>query len=197
MQVKEDQDYINFRTAIWVSNGSPVRMHVVRLINQEVNHEGTAGPPTTAYLPREDEDGSDDEEIEVGMQTQNFRCPITLRPYVNAVTWWASRCPAIQVIESDDRSVDCKHSYSKDAIMSILSNGRKRSVKCPFSGCNTAVTATKLQVRGTLDTRRKSLKPSRTRNCSERRMHLYDDRRREKREKRKMMRISEGWVGAQ
>lgn len=41
----------------------------------------------------------------------------------------------------------CKHSYSKDAIMEIITNARNggRVARCPFSGCNATITAQLLQ----------------------------------------------------
>jgi hypothetical protein len=51
-----------------------------------VNHDQEAMPPVTTWLPREDGDGDDEEEFEMGGTTQNYRCPLTLQPYVNAMT---------------------------------------------------------------------------------------------------------------
>jgi len=53
----------------------------------------------TTWLPRGDGDNSDDEDFEVGGQTQNYRCPITLLPFEDAMTW----CVPLMVsaVESD------------------------------------------------------------------------------------------------
>ena len=43
-------------------------------------------PPLTSFIPREEDDASDDDDFEMGGTTQNYRCPITLQPFVNPVT---------------------------------------------------------------------------------------------------------------
>ncbi|CAK9784109.1 hypothetical protein CC85DRAFT_281875 [Cutaneotrichosporon oleaginosum] len=92
----------------------------------EVNHEDEACPPMSHWLPREAGDEDDDDDIEVGGTTQRYTCPITLVAYKNAVT-----------------SKTCNHSYSKDAIMEIITSARRgnRAARCPFSGCNATITA--------------------------------------------------------
>ena len=75
---------IEFRNAIWVSF---IYTSHNAFLRQEVHHQGEPQPFMSTYLPMEDGDESDDEDMQVGPQTQNFRCMITLVPYVNAVTW--------------------------------------------------------------------------------------------------------------
>ncbi|GMK57398.1 hypothetical protein CspeluHIS016_0402320 [Cutaneotrichosporon spelunceum] len=96
----------------------------------EVNHEDEPIPPMSHWLPREEGDEEDDDDFEVGGTTQRYTCPITLVAYKNAVT-----------------SKACGHSYSKDAIMEIITNARKgnRPARCPFSGCNATITEQLLQ----------------------------------------------------
>lgn len=55
---------------------------------QELNHPDEPCPPMTTWLPRADDDETDDEDIEVGGQTQTYRCPMTLRPLEDAMTWY-------------------------------------------------------------------------------------------------------------
>lgn len=45
-----------------------------------------ACPPVSHWLERQDGDESDS-DIEMGGQTQNYRCPLSLRPIEDAVTW--------------------------------------------------------------------------------------------------------------
>jgi SUMO ligase MMS21 Smc5/6 complex component len=52
---------------------------------QEINHTDEAMPPVSTFLPMEEGDEDDDDEIEIGGATQNYRCPLTLQPFVNAV----------------------------------------------------------------------------------------------------------------
>ncbi|BEI94176.1 uncharacterized protein CcaverHIS019_0606350 [Cutaneotrichosporon cavernicola] len=101
-----------------------------RIAVWEVRHEDEPFPPMSHWLPREEGDDDDDDDFEVGGTTQRYTCPITLVAYKNAVT-----------------SKTCQHSYSKDAIMEIITNARKsnRAARCPFSGCNATITAQLLQ----------------------------------------------------
>ena len=54
----------------------------------EVNHH-TPCPPMSEFLslkrPDGGEDDDDEEEIEMGGQTMEYKCPITLMPFVDAV----------------------------------------------------------------------------------------------------------------
>lgn len=52
---------------------------------QEVNHDKEAAPPVTNWLPREEGDEESDEDFEIGGQTQQYRCPLTLRTFTDAV----------------------------------------------------------------------------------------------------------------
>ena len=53
---------------------------------KEIHHPNEACPPMSRWLPRSEEDASDDDDFEMGGTTQNYRCPITLLPYKDAVT---------------------------------------------------------------------------------------------------------------
>ncbi|EGN92140.1 hypothetical protein SERLA73DRAFT_99710 [Serpula lacrymans var. lacrymans S7.3] len=85
----------------------------------EVQHPGEAIPPINEFIPKEDADDSDDDDdLEVGGMTQDYKCPITLTILINPVT-----------------SQICGHSFSANAIREFLGNTRKAK-KCPASGCN-------------------------------------------------------------
>ncbi|KAI0071700.1 hypothetical protein K474DRAFT_1693360 [Panus rudis PR-1116 ss-1] len=84
----------------------------------DVLNPDTPMPPVTDFIPKEPGDDSDeDEDIEVGGVTQDFKCPLTLMFLENPLT-----------------SQVCGHSFSAAAIRDYL--GNKRSTKCPASGCN-------------------------------------------------------------
>ncbi len=67
----KNDHYKSFRTSIW-----------------EINHT-TPCPPMSDFLslkrPDGGEDVDEDEDIEIGGQTMEYKCPITLMPFVNAV----------------------------------------------------------------------------------------------------------------
>jgi len=67
----------------------------------------------------------DDDDIEVGGVTQDFKCPLTLTPLQNPMT-----------------SKVCKHSFSGDSIREYLARGVKR---CPAAGCNKKITLSDLR----------------------------------------------------
>ncbi|KAJ8080672.1 hypothetical protein PM082_017506 [Marasmius tenuissimus] len=84
-----------------------------------VDHPGEAMPPISDFITQEPgDDEDDDEDIEVGGVTQDFKCPLTLRELEDPVT-----------------SSICKHSFSRDALRQLFGNDRG-SKKCPASGCN-------------------------------------------------------------
>ncbi|CAL1713130.1 unnamed protein product [Somion occarium] len=84
----------------------------------EVQHPDTAMPPVTEFLPREaGDDSDDDDDIQVGGVTQDYKCPLTLTILVDPLT-----------------SSVCGHSFSANAIREYMAG--KRSVQCPASGCH-------------------------------------------------------------
>jgi len=100
----KDDDYVQFNQNIF-----------------EVNHPGDAIPPNTEFIPREDGDDSDDEDdVQVGGVTQDYKCPISLTTLKNPMT-----------------SQVCHHSFSGDTIREFLKNGPKN---CPAAGCNKKLT---------------------------------------------------------
>ena len=72
---------------LWTGFYPKVSDGVLTRTIQEINHPEDACPPISTFLPREEGDASDDDEIEVGGTTQRYTCPISLRPFENAMTW--------------------------------------------------------------------------------------------------------------
>jgi len=94
-------DYLKFKQAIF-----------------EIQNRDTPMPPINDFIPAETGDNSDDEDdIQVGGVTQDYKDPLTLTIFVDPYT-----------------SQVCGHSFSKESIMSYMSG--KRSVKCPATGCD-------------------------------------------------------------
>ncbi|RPD62427.1 hypothetical protein L226DRAFT_611006 [Lentinus tigrinus ALCF2SS1-7] len=86
----------------------------------EVHHPDTAMPPVVDLIPREDGDVSDDDddEVQIGGVTQDYKCPLTLTILVDPLT-----------------SKECGHSYSAAAIRAYLGPSRTRYKDCPATGC--------------------------------------------------------------
>ncbi|ORX69045.1 hypothetical protein DL89DRAFT_224432 [Linderina pennispora] len=89
----------------------------------EVNHEGEPMPS----LFEGGEDSSDDDDLVVSGARLTYKCPISMAWLNNPVT-----------------SRTCKHSYSKDSIMSML-RARHGSCPCPVAGCSHTVNVRDLQ----------------------------------------------------
>jgi len=105
----KNEDYREFKEAIF-----------------QADHKDEAMPPMTTFIEKEPGDVSDDDdEIEVGGVTQDYRCPLTLTPLQNPLT-----------------SKPCKHSFSGAAIREYLSRGLK---KCPAAGCSKMITLADLK----------------------------------------------------
>ncbi|KZT73765.1 hypothetical protein DAEQUDRAFT_807969 [Daedalea quercina L-15889] len=102
----KSDEYVSYRQAVF-----------------EVKNPGIAMPPLADLVPREDGDESDedDEDVQVGGVTQDYKCPLSLTILVEPLT---SRL--------------CGHSYSSAAIREYLSlrGGRKQ---CPAAGCGKAI----------------------------------------------------------
>lgn len=95
----------------------------------------------------------DDEDIEIGGVTQDFKCPITLTPLQDPMT----SCAPLTYVFSRDPSFKprsyrnvCKHSYSSAAIREYLSKGPQ---KCPATGCNKRITMSNLKADKALERR--------------------------------------------
>ncbi|KAI6147499.1 hypothetical protein BKA82DRAFT_139549 [Pisolithus tinctorius] len=91
----------------------------------EVQNPGAPIPPIKEFIPRERGDGSDDddEDLEIGGVTQDYKCPITLTTLVNPMT-----------------SKVCGHSFSGDAIQEYLQRARADGIACPAAGCKKRLT---------------------------------------------------------
>ncbi|KIK69615.1 hypothetical protein GYMLUDRAFT_254920 [Collybiopsis luxurians FD-317 M1] len=84
----------------------------------EIENPGQAMPPVTEFMPKESgDDSDDDDDLEMGAVTQDYKCPLTLRPLEDPVT-----------------SDVCGHSFSRDAIREYFGNDQG-SRNCPASGC--------------------------------------------------------------
>ncbi|KDQ62282.1 hypothetical protein JAAARDRAFT_95963, partial [Jaapia argillacea MUCL 33604] len=118
----KSQDYAKFKQAIF-----------------EVQNPDTAMPPVTDFLPKEDGDVSDDDDIEIGGMTQDYRCPLTLTTFVNPMT-----------------SQVCGHSFSGDAIKEFFKHNRTVPKPCPASGCRKSFTLADLKVDKDLERRAKA-----------------------------------------
>jgi SUMO ligase MMS21 Smc5/6 complex component len=66
-------------------------------------------------LTEEADESDDDDDVEIGGATQDFKCPLTLR-----------------LLEDPLTSRPCNHSYSAAAIREFLKKGPQA---CPVSGC--------------------------------------------------------------
>ncbi|KAJ7175756.1 hypothetical protein C8R46DRAFT_989868 [Mycena filopes] len=99
--MKNDQ-YVNFKESIY-----------------EVDHAGSAMPPITDFIPRENGDESDDDDdVIMGGVTQEYKCPLLMTTLKNPLT-----------------SSVCKHSFSGDALKELF-RGKPGPMKCPTSGCS-------------------------------------------------------------
>ncbi|CCM03528.1 uncharacterized protein FIBRA_05662 [Fibroporia radiculosa] len=106
------EEYVNFRQAIF-----------------EVQYPETAMPPVSDFLPKEDGDASDDDDdVQVGGVTQDYKCPLTLTILVNPLT-----------------SKLCGHSFSADAIREYLGPSHTVRKDCPASGCKKGICLTDLE----------------------------------------------------
>ncbi|KAN0087448.1 hypothetical protein V8E55_006069 [Tylopilus felleus] len=103
----------------------------------EVQNTGVPIPPINELVPREDGDPSDDEDdLEIGGVTQDYKCPITL-----------------VVLEHPMTSTICGHSYSRAAIQEYMKKAGRTGVSCPASGCNERITMDHLKLDKELEKR--------------------------------------------
>ncbi|KAK9478344.1 zinc-finger of the MIZ type in Nse subunit-domain-containing protein [Lipomyces japonicus] len=61
----------------------------------------------------------DDDDMVVAQEKKSYRCPLTMQYFDDPVT-----------------SVRCKHSFSRQAIMSMFSKNYANEIGCPVAGCN-------------------------------------------------------------
>lgn len=108
-------------------------------------------PPLTNFFEKEAGDESDsDDELEIGGQTQDYKCPITLGLLTDPLTACVPplSLPPIPLpllhqslcADNPNRSV-CKHSFSGEAIRaSFAGKGRGATISCPAAGCRQKIT---------------------------------------------------------
>lgn len=89
--------------------------------------------------PEPGDDSDDDDDLEMGAVTQDFKCPLTLRPLENPVTSSVFSTTLTNFIAELVHREVCGHSFSADAIRAMFGNS-KGSKKCPSSGCNRSFT---------------------------------------------------------
>ena len=87
----------------------------------------------------------DDDDIEVGGVTQDYKCPLTLTPLEDPLTSYAARFTiddSPDLNHSTNSRKTCKHSFSGAAIREYLAHGMR---KCPATGCNKKITMADLK----------------------------------------------------
>ncbi|KAG2070399.1 hypothetical protein BDR04DRAFT_1054203 [Suillus decipiens] len=105
----------------------------------EVQNPGENIPPINDFIPREEGDESDDDDdLEIGGVTQDFKCPITLTMLVNPM-----------------KSSTCGHAFSGDAIRDYLKKGPPSGKSCPSAGCSQKLTMAMLVADSSLEKRAK------------------------------------------
>lgn len=94
----------------------------------------------------------DDDDIEVGGVTQDYKCPITLTPLEDPLTSYAlspmDNSPNLNHRTNSRKT--CKHSFSGAAIREYLARGVR---KCPATGCNKKITLADLKTDKALERR--------------------------------------------
>ncbi|KAG2155841.1 uncharacterized protein EDB93DRAFT_1128476 [Suillus bovinus] len=105
----------------------------------EVQNPGENIPPINDFIPREEGDESDDDDdLEIGGITQDFKCPITLTILVNPL-----------------KSSTCGHAFSGDAIRDYLKRGPSSGKSCPAAGCSQKLTMAMMVADSSLEKRAK------------------------------------------
>ena len=98
------------------------------------------------YVVEPGDVSDDDDDVEVGGVTQDYKCPLTLTPLQDPVTSYASTftflsLSGINNIFKKFRKV-CNHSFSRASIREYLSRGPKG---CPATGCNKKISLADLK----------------------------------------------------
>ncbi|KAK9382886.1 zinc-finger of the MIZ type in Nse subunit-domain-containing protein [Kockiozyma suomiensis] len=120
-----NEAYVSFRNNIWET------LYEDEAVPEPKNwfDQETGASKLLSEIYTELNNGNDDEEIFVARETRSLRCPITLQLFVDPVT-----------------STKCPHSFSSQAIMSLLNRPRSRgNVECPVAGCNKILRKTDLK----------------------------------------------------
>ncbi|KAG1742395.1 uncharacterized protein EDB91DRAFT_310539 [Suillus paluster] len=103
----------------------------------EVQNPGVNIPPINDFIPREEGDESDDDDdLEIGGVTQDFKCPITLT-----------------MLENPMKSSTCGHAFSGNAIRDYLARCPPAGKSCPAAGCSERLTMAMLVADSSLEKR--------------------------------------------
>jgi SUMO ligase MMS21 Smc5/6 complex component len=105
------------------------------------------------------DDDDDDDDIVVGGATQDYKCPITLRLFVDPVTSYVfEHIPLHFVLNPNTPGnglcrAKCPHSFSREAIYSMF---RVLEIQCPQPGCRARFTKADLRPNKNLENRVKA-----------------------------------------
>ncbi|KAK4701755.1 E3 SUMO-protein ligase NSE2, partial [Phenoliferia sp. Uapishka_3] len=120
----ESEDYKGFRSLIWEALYGDGVPNIKKMIPAEAG----------------DEEDSDD-EIEVGAQTTDFKCPLTLSvmkdpmsSFVPSPHLFSFLSPSTNSPDLPFRSTKCKHHFSRAGIQDYLKDGQEH--ECPIAGCH-------------------------------------------------------------
>lgn len=94
----------------------------------------------------EDGDASDDEDdLEVGGVTQDYKCPISLTTLVNPMTSYVTSMACMRRFLNNASSKVCGHSFSGAVIQDYLKKAGKDGISCPAAGCTKRLTMAALK----------------------------------------------------
>lgn len=96
--------YSSFRETVWSAQNAD---------------ENAGMPPINDFIPKEDGDDSDDDDIEIGGITQQTKCPLSLQP-----------------LEDPMSSSVCKHSFDAKTLRDFFQDARGAQLACPVTGCD-------------------------------------------------------------
>ncbi|GAA5963849.1 hypothetical protein JCM3765_004039 [Sporobolomyces pararoseus] len=121
----KDKDYIGFITLVWeeFTGGAPMP-NIKKFLPKDTDDNG--GEARAGGGGEGEEEDSDD-ELEIGAQSTDFRCPLTA-----------------SILEDPFTSTECPHSYSGDAIKEYITKTGKGSIACPVAGCSKILTLAKV-----------------------------------------------------
>ena len=98
------------------------------------------------YVVEPGDVSDDDDDVEVGGVTQDYKCPLTLTPLQDPVTSYAPTFTFFGLSGTNNTFENfrkaCNHSFSRAAIREYLSRGPKN---CPATGCNKRITLADLK----------------------------------------------------
>ncbi|GAA5977596.1 hypothetical protein JCM5350_002286 [Sporobolomyces pararoseus] len=120
---QKDKEYVGFITLVWeeFSGGAPMP-NIKKFLPREVDENGGENGQGAGG-----EGESSDEELEIGAQSTDFRCPLTA-----------------SILEDPYTSTECPHSYSGEAIKEYITKTGRGSIACPVAGCSKVLTLAKV-----------------------------------------------------